>query len=233
MISSSCRGAPAAGCRWAAPTSGGISSTASSSAGGSTGPSSIGVTTPLITTADGAKMGKTAQGAVWLNAELLSPYDYWQFWRNTADADVGRFLQAVHRPAAGGDRAGSRACRARRSTRPRSCSRPKRRRCSTAARRRRPRRRPRADNLRGGRRRRRSADAQHSATASPSLAALTGLGFCASNGEAKRKIAEGAVRLDDETVSDPALMHRGRRRAGASSASARRRHGLLGPLTAA
>ena len=52
-----------------------------------------GVTSPLITTADGAKMGKTAQGAVWLNEELLSPYDYWQFWRNTADADVGRFLR--------------------------------------------------------------------------------------------------------------------------------------------
>src|SRR5215217_8962194 len=52
-----------------------------------------GVTSPLITTADGAKMGKTAQGAVWLNAELLSPYDYWQFWRNTQDADVGRFLR--------------------------------------------------------------------------------------------------------------------------------------------
>ena len=52
-----------------------------------------GVTTPLITTADGAKMGKTAQGAVWLSAELLSPYDYWQFWRNAADADVGRFLK--------------------------------------------------------------------------------------------------------------------------------------------
>ncbi|MEP6983849.1 MAG: tyrosine--tRNA ligase, partial [Sphingomicrobium sp.] len=53
----------------------------------------FGVTTPLITTADGAKMGKTAQGAVWLDAALLSPYDYWQFWRNTADADVGRFLK--------------------------------------------------------------------------------------------------------------------------------------------
>src|SRR3954449_12331098 len=53
----------------------------------------FGVTSPLITTADGAKMGKTAQGAVWLDAELLSPYDYWQFWRNTQDADVGRFLR--------------------------------------------------------------------------------------------------------------------------------------------
>src|SRR6185437_48070 len=53
----------------------------------------FGVTTPLITTADGAKMGKTAQGAVWLDETLLSPYDYWQFWRNTQDADVGRFLK--------------------------------------------------------------------------------------------------------------------------------------------
>lgn len=53
----------------------------------------FGVTTPLITTASGAKMGKTASGAVWLNADLLSPYDYWQFWRNTEDGDVVRFLK--------------------------------------------------------------------------------------------------------------------------------------------
>ena len=53
----------------------------------------FGLTTPLLSTASGAKMGKTAQGAVWLNADLLSPYDYWQFWRNTEDSDVGRFLK--------------------------------------------------------------------------------------------------------------------------------------------
>jgi len=53
----------------------------------------FGLTVPLITTASGAKMGKTAQGAVWLNEERLSSYDYWQFWRNTEDADVGRFLK--------------------------------------------------------------------------------------------------------------------------------------------
>ena len=52
-----------------------------------------GLTTPLIATASGAKMGKTAQGAVWLTEDRLSPYDYWQFWRNTEDADVGRFLR--------------------------------------------------------------------------------------------------------------------------------------------
>jgi tyrosyl-tRNA synthetase len=53
----------------------------------------FGLTTPLITAAGGAKMGKTAAGAVWLGADRLSPYDYWQFWRNTEDADVGRFLR--------------------------------------------------------------------------------------------------------------------------------------------
>jgi tyrosyl-tRNA synthetase len=53
----------------------------------------FGVTSPLITTSSGAKMGKTASGAVWLSAHRLSPYDYWQFWRNTEDADVGRFLR--------------------------------------------------------------------------------------------------------------------------------------------
>ena len=57
------------------------------------GAEAFGFTSPLVTTASGAKMGKTAQGAVWLNAELRSPYDYWQFWRNTEDADVGRFLK--------------------------------------------------------------------------------------------------------------------------------------------
>jgi len=51
------------------------------------------LTAPLITTSSGAKMGKTAAGAVWLDAAFLSPYDYWQFWRNTEDADVGRFLR--------------------------------------------------------------------------------------------------------------------------------------------
>jgi tyrosyl-tRNA synthetase len=53
----------------------------------------FGLTTPLLTTASGGKMGKTAQGAIWLNADQLSPYDYWQFWRNVDDADVGRFLR--------------------------------------------------------------------------------------------------------------------------------------------
>jgi tyrosyl-tRNA synthetase len=56
------------------------------------GKEAFGLTTPLLTTASGAKMGKTAAGAVWLNPDRLSPFDYWQFWRNAEDADVGRFL---------------------------------------------------------------------------------------------------------------------------------------------
>jgi len=53
----------------------------------------FGLTSPLLATASGQKMGKTVAGAVWLNADMLAPYDYWQFWRNTEDADVGRFLK--------------------------------------------------------------------------------------------------------------------------------------------
>ena len=53
----------------------------------------FGLTSPLLTTSSGTKMGKTARGAVWLNADMLSPYDYWQYWRNTEDADVGRFMR--------------------------------------------------------------------------------------------------------------------------------------------
>ncbi len=52
-----------------------------------------GLTTPLLTTSDGRKMGKSANGAVWLNGDMLSPYEFWQFWRNTTDADVGKFLK--------------------------------------------------------------------------------------------------------------------------------------------
>ena len=88
-----CRAAPAAGCRWAERISGATSSTASNSRGGWTATEVFGVTTPLITTADGGKMGKTVAGAVWLHEDQLPQFDYWQFWRNTDDRDVGRFLR--------------------------------------------------------------------------------------------------------------------------------------------
>ena len=71
------------------------------------------LTTPLLTTSSGAKMGKSAKGAVWLNGDLFSPYDFWQYWRNTEDADVERFLKIFTPPAAGRDRKAGSAWRLR------------------------------------------------------------------------------------------------------------------------
>jgi tyrosyl-tRNA synthetase len=163
----------------------------------------FGVTTPLITTADGAKMGKTAQGAVWLSADLLSPYEYWQFWRNTADADVGRFLRLFTdlplgvigrlESLSGAEINDAKIVLATEAT----------------------------ALLHG---REAALDAKETARTTfeqggagedlPTLSvgdgmniahALTALGFTPSNKEAKRKIAEGAVRLNDQPVSDAGL----------------------------
>ena len=96
----------------------------------------FGLTTPLLTTASGAKMGKTAAGAVWLNADLLSPYDYWQFWRNVDDADVGKFLRLfTDLPL---DEIARLEALAPRSTTPRRCSPTSARGCCTGPRRPRP-----------------------------------------------------------------------------------------------
>ena len=164
----------------------------------------FGVTTPLITTADGAKMGKTAQGAVWLDGEELSPYDYWQFWRNTQDADVGKFLKLftdlpldeIRRLEAlpGAEINLAKIVLATQAT-----------------------------TMLHGREAALAAEATARETFAgggageslPTLSlgdgmsithALTAIGFTGSNGEAKRKIAEGAVRLDEVTVNDPALV---------------------------
>jgi tyrosyl-tRNA synthetase len=68
----------------------------------------FGLTSPLLTTSDGKKMGKSQGGAIWLNADMLSPYEFWQFWRNTTDADVGRFLKLyTELPVAECDRLGA------------------------------------------------------------------------------------------------------------------------------
>jgi len=164
----------------------------------------FGVTTPLITTSDGAKMGKTAKGAVWLDEKLLSPYDYWQFWRNTQDADVGHFmrlftdlpLDEIARleslPGAGINEAKIvLAIEATALLHGRAAA-------ETAA------ETARTTFAGGGI----GEDLPTlSIGAGISIAhALTALGFTPSNKEAKRKIAEGAVRLDDVTVSDPTLM---------------------------
>jgi tyrosyl-tRNA synthetase len=163
-----------------------------------------GVTTPLITTADGAKMGKTAQGAVWLDEKLLSPYDYWQFWRNTQDADVGKFLRLftdllldeITRLEA---LPGAEINRAKIILATEATAMLHGRGAADAA------KRTAAETFEGGGA---GEDLPTLATGGSTsiLAALTGLGFCASNGEAKRKIAEGAVRVDDRAVSDPGLL---------------------------
>jgi tyrosyl-tRNA synthetase len=161
----------------------------------------FGVTTPLITNAEGAKMGKTAQGAVWLDEELLSPYDYWQFWRNTQDRDVGRFLRLftdlpLDEIARLERLVGAEINQAKIVLATEATAMLHGRAAAEAAK----------DTAQstfgeGGT----GADLPTlRADASISiLAALTGLGFCASNGEAKRKIAEGAVRIDEQVVSDP------------------------------
>ena len=163
-----------------------------------------GVTTPLITTADGAKMGKTAQGAVWLSEELLSPYDYWQFWRNTQDADVGKFLRlftdlpldeiARLERLPGAEINDAKVVLATEAT-----TMLHGRDAGLAA------EQTARETFEGGGV---GADLPTLGTgaAVSVLDALTGLGFCASNSEAKRKIAEGAVRIDDQVISDPSLI---------------------------
>ena len=164
----------------------------------------FGVTTPLITTADGAKMGKTASGAVWLNAEQLSPYDYWQFWRNTADADVVRFLKLftdlpLERIAQLAALEGQAINEAKIVLANEATAMLHGREAAEGA----------AETAQ-------STFAGGAGGALPTLnvpegsisivQALTGLGFAASNGEARRKIGEGAVRLNGEPVGDPQLM---------------------------
>jgi tyrosyl-tRNA synthetase len=162
----------------------------------------FGLTTPLITTADGGKMGKTAKGAVWLNADALSPYDYWQFWRNTQDADIGRFLRLFTdlpldeiARLEGLDGAEineakkilADACTAlaHGETAAREASDTARKTFEEGAR---------GDAL------------PHIPVAGGRIglvAALTASGLAASNGEARRKIGEGAVRVNDAVVTDP------------------------------
>lgn len=164
-----------------------------------------GFTAPLITRADGAKMGKSVGGAVWLNEDMLPSYDFWQYWRNTNDSDVGKFLRlftdipldeiarlealegaeinhakevlanAVTTMVRGDDAAQAAAATAR-------------------------------DTFAGGGA---GEDLPTLAVGPDGMrigAVLTAIGFTASNGEAKRKIAEGAVKLDETSISDPGFL---------------------------
>jgi tyrosyl-tRNA synthetase len=164
----------------------------------------FGVTTPLITTADGAKMGKTAQGAVWLDEKLLSPYDYWQFWRNTQDADVARFLKlftdlSLEDVGRLESLDGAEINQAKIVLATEATALLHGREAALAA------EQTARETFQGGGV---GADLPKLGTGATIsvVDALTGLGFCASNGEAKRKIAEGAVRIDDQLISDASLI---------------------------
>jgi tyrosyl-tRNA synthetase len=163
----------------------------------------FGVTTPLLTTAGGAKMGKTASGAVWLNEDALPAFDFWQYWRNVDDRDVGKFLrlftdlsldeiarlealegaeinEAKKRLAdevtalcRGADAAASAAATARQT-------------------------------FEQGRTGGDLPTVDVGADGSTIVAVLKDLGFAASNNEARRKIAEGAVKVDGIVITDPA-----------------------------
>lgn len=164
-----------------------------------------GVTAPLITRADGAKMGKSVDGAIWLNEDALPAYDFWQYWRNTDDRDVGKFLRlftdlpleeitrlealegaeindakvvlanAVTAMVRGEDAARTAEATAR-------------------------------ETFAGGGA---GEDLPTIAVGGEGMrigAVLTGLGFCSSGGEAKRKLAEGAVKIDSEAITDPGYL---------------------------
>jgi tyrosyl-tRNA synthetase len=161
-----------------------------------------GVTTPLITTADGGKMGKTMSGAVWLHEDQLPHFDYWQFWRNTDDRDVSRFLKlftdlpldeiARLEALEGAEINAAKIVLANEATA--MC-------------------RGREAAEQAAETARKTFEEGASGDSLPSYAvaggaigvveALVGLGFVASNGEARRKIAEGAVRVDGEAVREP------------------------------
>ena len=185
-----------------------------------------GVTAPLITRADGSKMGKSVAGAIWLNEDALPAYDFWQYWRNTDDRDVGRFLRLFTdipldeivrlERLSGAEINEAKIVLAD---------------AVTAL-------------VRGE-----EAAAGAKATAAQTFAegglgddlpvlevpaegillgaACTAIGFTASNGEAKRKIAEGAVRIDDEPATDPGLLIELAAGEQRKLSLGRKRHGIL------
>ncbi|MBO9622870.1 MAG: tyrosine--tRNA ligase [Sphingomonas sp.] len=185
-----------------------------------------GVTTPLITTADGGKMGKTMSGAVWLNPDQLSHYDYWQFWRNTDDRDVGRFLRlftdlpldeiARLEALEGAEINEAKKILANEATA--MC------RGAEAA-------------VEAAETARRTFEEGAAGEALPSLSvsggsiaivdALVGLGFCASKGEARRLIKGGGARVEGEKVEDEAQLVAVA--APVRVSAGKKHHGILNP----
>ncbi|HEX8382394.1 MAG TPA: tyrosine--tRNA ligase [Sphingomonas sp.] len=158
----------------------------------------FGVTTPLLTTADGGKMGKTVSGAVWLHEDQLPHFDYWQFWRNTADADVGRFLRLftdlpLDEIARLEALPGAEINEAKKVLATEATAMCRGRDAADAA----------AETAR------RTFEEGAADAALPTLTvtgpiaivdALIGLGFCASKGEARRLVAGGGARMDGEKI---------------------------------
>ena len=185
----------------------------------------FGLTTPLLTTADGAKMGKTAAGAVWLNEEALPAYDFWQYWRNTDDRDVGRFLRlftdlplgeiARLESLEGAEINSAKLTLADEVTRLVRGEDQARSAAATAA-----------VTFGGGT----GADLPVLRVGPDGIrvgAALTELGFTASGGEAKRKLAEGAVKLDGSALTDPAYEVRLASGAEARLSLGKKKHAIL------
>ena len=162
----------------------------------------FGLTTPLLTTADGGKMGKTASGAIWLNEAQLPNYDFWQYWRNVDDRDVGRFLRlftdlpldeiARLETLEGAEINHAKTVLANAVTTLVRGSE-----AATTA------ERTAADTFAGGGAGEDLPTLEVGEDGMRIGAVLTALGFTASNGEAKRKLAEGAVKLDGVAVTDP------------------------------
>jgi len=182
----------------------------------------FGVTTPLITTADGGKMGKTAKGAVWLNADMLAPYDYWQFWRNTQDADVGKFLRLytdvpLDEIARLESLQGAEINDAKKALADAATAMLHGDEAAAGA----------ADTARKTFEEGAAGDALPTLKVAGEIGlvdALIGLGLVASKNEARRLIAQGGARVDGEAVSEDAMI----RVAGDVRVSAgKKKHGLL------
>jgi tyrosyl-tRNA synthetase len=163
----------------------------------------FGLTTPLITNADGSKMGKTAAGAVWLNDDALPAYDYWQYWRNVDDRDVGRFLRLftdlpLDEIARLESLEGAEINQAKIVLANEATALCRGREAADLA----------AETARKTFEEGASGEALPMFAASGSIGivdALIGLGFCASKGEARRLIAGGGARVDGEKVADEAF----------------------------
>lgn len=162
----------------------------------------FGVTTPLITKSDGSKMGKSVDGAIWLNADRLSPYDYWQFWRNTDDRDVGKFMRLftdidLEEIARAETLEGSEINDAKKLLADAATTLAHGQDAAVQA----------AETAQ------KTFEQGHAGGGLPIfetgednlsiLDALVGIGFCASKGEAKRLVSGGGARIDDVQIKDP------------------------------